>query len=233
MASPTWYFDGDKRRIYEVPTGASYILDMSGYRIYDGGISSALTFTDVKKDLWSRWCDWQQQHDWAELAFSVSGGSLRPTGEYSSADFSLRTSAGWRIVLANFPHELVFNGNLFAEGADSLFDNTRLSVSGVVPRLQGSANLLTYSYNVSGDAGTDLTPEEVALATVQMLTGRIIEAGMTADELMKLMASALLGKVSGAGTGTESFRSIDDSKTRIIATVDENGNRTEVLMDAS
>jgi hypothetical protein len=146
MPSPVWYFDGARRRIYEVPPGATYATDGGGYRIYDGGPSPyALLTTDVKADLWSRWVDWHALNDWALPAFDRSGGSQRPTGEFASVDFSLRTSDGWRIVLANYPHETVMQGNLFAQGSDSLFDFTRLSANGVVPRLQGSANLLTYN----------------------------------------------------------------------------------------
>jgi len=165
MASPTWYFDGDKKRIYEVPPSSSFVIDGGGYRIYNGGLSPSILNVDVKKDLWSRWVDWHQFHDWALPAFSASGGNLRPTGEFAPADFSLLTSVGWRIVLANYIHETIFYGNLFAEGSDSLFDFSRLSTTGVVPRLQGSANLLTYRYT----DGSGPTPEEVAQAIATLM----------------------------------------------------------------
>lgn len=149
--SPSWHFDGVLRRVYEVPPGASFTTDAGGYRRYGGGpLAPALMTADVKRDLWSRWVDWHAANDWALLAFGVSGGGQRPTGEFSSADFSLRTSDGWRLVLADYPHETVFYGNLFSEGADSLFDNARLTSAGIVPRMQGSANLLTY---ISGGGG--------------------------------------------------------------------------------
>lgn len=166
MTAPSWFFDGVLRRIYEVPAGASFTTDGNGYRIYDGGTSSpALLNADVKKDLWSRWVDWHAQHDWALPAFSRSGGNLRPTGEYAPADFSLLTSLGWRIVLANYPHETILAGNLFPEGSDSLFDNSRLSVVGVVPRLSGSANLPTYNTaGGGGGGGTAPTAAENAAA---------------------------------------------------------------------
>lgn len=172
MTSPTWFFDGVLRRIYEVPPGASFTTDGNGYRIYDGGPAPAAVLTvDVKKDQWSRWVDWHALHDWALLAFAVSGGTLRPTGEYAPADFSLLTASGWRIVLANYPHETIFYGNLFPEGSDSLFDNARLTEVGIVPRLQGSANLLTYSYATGGaDAAA------VAEAVWQHATGAAVAA---------------------------------------------------------
>ena len=164
MTSPTWYFDGDKRRIYEVPPGASYVTDGNGYRIYDGGTSPAVMTVDVQKDNWSRWVDWQALNDWALPAFSKSGGSQRPTGEFSPVDFSLLTASGWRYVLANYPHETIFYGNLFAEGTDSLFDFSRLTAVGVVPRLQGSANLLTFNTTGGGGGGSAPTAAENAAA---------------------------------------------------------------------
>ena len=175
MASPTFFFDGVKKRIYEVPSGASYVLN-DGYRVYNGGtFSYPLMEVDVKKDLWSRWVDWHSLNDWALFAFSRSGGNLRPTGEYAPADFSLLTSLGWRIVLANYPHETIFYGNLFPEGSDSLFDISRLTADGVVPRLQGSANLLTY--NTSGGAG-GATAEEVADEVMARIMATFIPANI-------------------------------------------------------
>ena len=45
-------------------------------------------------------------------------------------------------------------------------------------------------------------------------------------EAFRLMAAVLAGKVSGAGTGTETMRSLDDTTDRIVSTVDDDGNRT-------
>jgi hypothetical protein len=161
MTSPTWFFDGDKRRIYEVPPGATFTLDVNGYRIYGQGAGTAVMTSDVKADMWSRWVDWMADgNDWSLPAFTRSGGSIRPTGEHSPVDYQLQTFDGWRIVLANYPHETLLNGNLFAQGSDSLFDFTRLSAFGVVPRLQGSANLLTYT----SDGGSNVSAQDLAAA---------------------------------------------------------------------
>lgn len=180
MTSPTWFFDGDKRRIYEVPPNSTFTVDGSGYRIYEPInvlTAPSVVDVDVKKDLWSRWVDWYSSALWSIEAFSRSGGTLRPTGEYAPADFQLMTSQGWKLVLANYPHETIFYGNLFPEGTDSLFDNDRLTEVGIVPRLQGSANLLTYNYATSGNQYTlseiasavrvELTPELNHVMTLQ------------------------------------------------------------------
>src|SRR6056300_57942 len=52
--------------------------------------------------------------------------------------------------------------------------------------------------------------------------------GFNLEEAMKICLSALGAKVSGAGTTTITFRAADDSKDRIIATVDTNGNRSSI-----
>jgi hypothetical protein len=150
-----------------------FTLD-GGYRIYDGGTSSELLLsTDVKKDLWSRWVDWHALNDWALPAFGRAGGNLRPTGEYASSDFSLLTSDGWRIIMANYPHETVFNGNLFAEGSDSLFDISRITSQSVVPRIQGSANLLTYNIT-SGGSGTSAESIRIEMDTNSIKLAEIV-----------------------------------------------------------
>lgn len=62
---------------------------------------------------------------------------------------------------------------------------------------------------------------------------RAVDGTYTQDEVMRLIAAVLAGKVSGAGTGTETFRDINDTKDRIVATVDVNGNRTAITLDGT
>lgn len=59
----------------------------------------------------------------------------------------------------------------------------------------------------------------------------VVETGYAAASMMRLFASVLLGKISGAGTGTETFRDINDTKDRVIASVDQDGNRTDITRD--
>ena len=57
--------------------------------------------------------------------------------------------------------------------------------------------------------------------------------GKTFSELVTLFAAVLLGKASGLATTTAVYRAVDDSKARITATVDADGNRSAVTLDAS
>jgi len=61
----------------------------------------------------------------------------------------------------------------------------------------------------------------------------VLDAGLTATEITRLMIAVLAGKSSGGGTTTITFRNLADSKDRIVATVDANGNRTAVTRDPS
>jgi copper chaperone CopZ len=53
------------------------------------------------------------------------------------------------------------------------------------------------------------------------------------QEMLRIMFAALAGKSSGGGTSTITFRDAADSKNRISATVDSNGNRTAITLDES
>lgn len=74
---------------------------------------------------------------------------------------------------------------------------------------------------------TELSPQSLAAAVWE----QAIEAGYTAEQMMRLMAAALAGEVSGAGTTTVTIRDIGDTTDRIVATVDGSGNRTALTLD--
>ncbi|MFN7881712.1 MAG: hypothetical protein ACK5PF_01665, partial [bacterium] len=58
-----------------------------------------------------------------------------------------------------------------------------------------------------------------------------VETGWTLQEAIRIILSAAAAKLSGAGTGTEVFRNVTDTKNRITSTVDTSGNRTAVTYD--
>lgn len=55
----------------------------------------------------------------------------------------------------------------------------------------------------------------------------------SARETLNVVAAAVAGKLSGAGTGTLTFRDLGDTKARITATVDASNNRTAVTPDGT
>ena len=58
----------------------------------------------------------------------------------------------------------------------------------------------------------------------------VVELGTQA---LRLIAAALAGELSGAATTTITIRDITDTKARITATVDADGNRTAITLDAT
>lgn len=100
-------------------------------------------------------------------------------------------------------------------------------VVGVYVERQTSLAYATTAIGGSGPSAAD-----IAAASALAVWSKIID-GLPASQLQALFASAILGKVSGAGTGTEVFRDIADTKNRITTTVDANGNRTAVTLDGA
>lgn len=84
---------------------------------------------------------------------------------------------------------------------------------------------------IAGDAMALTSGERTTLTAV--VWAYVVEGSYTALHYMRLMASALLAKLSGGGTATNTFRDTGDTKNRITATVDADGNRTAVTLDGS
>lgn len=59
-----------------------------------------------------------------------------------------------------------------------------------------------------------------------------VEGAYSVQDVLKFMAGVLVGKSSGGGTGTITFRDLSDTLNRIVATADSNGNRTAMTRDA-
>lgn len=103
------------------------------------------------------------------------------------------------------------------------------------------------TYNTAGTAGkavkdiiaqTDTLETSVAsLPTASQVADAVwtrpLEATFTAEEILKIAAAILAGKVSGAGTGAETFVGLDGSTIRVVSNNDVNGNRTSVSVNGS
>lgn len=75
----------------------------------------------------------------------------------------------------------------------------------------------------------------MAIPTVEQIAAAVlaasVETGATVAESLRLSNAVLGGKVSGAGTGTETFRDLADTTDRVVVTVDSSGNRTALTRD--
>jgi len=88
-----------------------------------------------------------------------------------------------------------------------------------------------------GLASANLDTQLAALPTdaenATAVLAATVEGVVTVAESLRIQNAVLAGKVSGAGTGTETFRGINDDKDRVVATTDSSGNRTAIVLDAT
>ena len=68
-------------------------------------------------------------------------------------------------------------------------------------------------------------------AAVDAILDEVVEGSTTLRQMLRGFTSALLSKASGLATTTAVYRDIGDSKNRITATVDADGNRSAVTLD--
>lgn len=100
-----------------------------------------------------------------------------------------------------------------------------------------ATRLLTAGTNIVLAKGTGVTgfndPTAAQNATELLDQAAGVETGLTVRQWLRLAASALFGKASGLATTTAVYRDFGDTKDRITATVDADGNRTAVTRDST
>lgn len=87
--------------------------------------------------------------------------------------------------------------------------------------------------NVTVGTNNDKTGYALSAAGIDSIIDEVIEGSTTLRQMMRLFASALIGKASGLGGATALYRDVGDTKNRITATVDADGNRSAVTLDSS
>lgn len=75
--------------------------------------------------------------------------------------------------------------------------------------------------------------DALAADAVDEIWDEVAEGTVTARQMLRLFLAALAGLSSGGGTVTIRFRDEADSKNRIVASVDANGNRTAIALDGT
>ncbi len=186
-------------------------------------LTAGTTTLDVR-DLWSRWVDWVLTSDNGKylLAFDSLGGDPIDAGAGTYVPVYAFLTNGWRIKPQEAHHTLnVTNGILLVSGGGDPFVNTSGSF---VVRINYQQPVQAISFDPGG-GGAAVTPAD--------LWSYGIEGAYSADQLMRLMASVLLGKVSGNAGNAPVFRDAADVKNRVIATTTSDGDRLSVTLDPS
>lgn len=175
-------------------------------------------------EIWSRWIDWAATGDNSKYlpALSQSGGDELLPSIFAPIYIFLEND--WRVRPMEANHKLVLDGFLYVRGGGDPVVNT-LGAYNV--SVQYTVAMQAQAVATSGSTGP--TASQIADA----VHNYIVEAGMSFDEMFRIKYAALAGKVSGAGTATESFRSVADDLDRLVVDADEFGNRTGITVNGT
>jgi hypothetical protein len=134
-----------------------------------------------------------------------------------------------------------YNGIYITSGVDA--DTVSLNADGTGSALflgsGGTGKSINAPQDIalpSGDLDDQLNalPTAIENADAYLDRANAIETGLTPRQAMRLEVAAAAGKLSGADTTTVVIRNaVADSKDRITATVDADGNRTSITTDVS
>ncbi len=174
-------------------------------------LESGVTTLDAQ-DFYSRWKDFAKTNGNAKypLVFLTDGGNPVLGALDNAPYFFFQNNNGWRIRPPEEDINILVTGNLVPQ------DDTLGTTGMVVPTLGAFTTL------VVGIQPITQKVDRVA----PLVWAEVAEAGLTYEEMVRLVASVMFGISSGGG-GTEiAFRDFADLKDRIRATVDANGNRT-------
>lgn len=116
---------------------------------------------------------------------------------------------------------------------DDFLDTEIATLLAVTAAIQGQTDLIPAAPAATGDAMTLTAGERNAVADATLDRTNAVETGLTLRGALRLVTAALAGKLAGAETTTVTIRNTADSKTRITATVDADGNRTAVSTDVT
>lgn len=115
---------------------------------------------------------------------------------------------------------------------DNILNDTDViddATSGLVKIAQDVAAVLADT----GTSGVVLKAAGLNADAVDEILDEVIEGSTTLRQAIAVILAAVAGQSSGGGTTSIKFRDVADSKDRISATVDSDGNRTAITIDGS
>jgi hypothetical protein len=115
--------------------------------------------------------------------------------------------------------------------ASANLDTQLATIAGYIDTEVAAIKAKTDNLPASPAAVSDI-PTAAANAAALMDLSNGVETGLTPRQALRLMVAAMAGKLSGAATTTIVIRNaVADSKARITATVDSDGDRSAITYD--
>lgn len=152
---------------------------------------------------------------------AISGsidGDITFTGNLGALA-GLSGSIDGAFTLAATPYATAtMSGGITSDTAALTAESVAAAVWDALAAAHNSTGTMGEKLNGAGSAGNPWT--------------EMIESGMNAAQAMRLITAALAGKVSGAAGPVVTIRNaVADDADRIVATVDDDGNRTAITYD--
>lgn len=192
------------------------------------------------------------------LADLTGSGELAATGSLIVQALASITGSGG-VTAANLQAFLAAVADLSGSGT---LTATATGLAEVIAALTGSGTATGSTATALGELDADITVTGTGLSTANVAQAvwaglatanntpgtmgellnnsgaggnpwaTVIEGSYTAEQMLRLIAAALLGKATATPT-TYTVRDLADTLNRIIADVDADGNRTSVTLDPS
>jgi hypothetical protein len=122
----------------------------------------------------------------------------------------------------------VYSSGIIPAVSDPIYGSIDYPSSYVTNYLYTLSALMDYGAARVGSEMALTADERIATAAALLDLANGVETGATVREALQRMSAVLAGKVSGSGTGTEIFKGMNSSTTRVAFVVDSKGNRLNV-----
>jgi hypothetical protein len=113
-----------------------------------------------------------------------------------------------------------------------IIGNITGNVSGSVGSVTGAVGSVTGAVG-SVTTVSDKTGYRLSATGVDDILDEVVEGSYTVRQYLRGLASSLLAKLSGAATATVVIRDTGDTKDRVTASCDADGNRSAITLDLS
>jgi hypothetical protein len=142
-------------------------------------------------------------------------------------------------IQGNVIRDCVTGIDILAGTVDTIVTDNRIAHNTTAIQDAGTRTLQAWNFLSTDQQGnvtlSQAMQEAIATTLLDLLNG--VETNKTVRQALRLVLSTAAGKLSGAtgGVGNDNIliRDTTDTKTRVSATVDPNGNRLSVTLDAS
>lgn len=166
----------------------------------------------------------------AEAALT-GDGTLTAVGSLVVQLIAAITGSG-TISAANLQAFLAAVANL--TGSGGVTDADLEGFGAMLAALAGDGTLDASVLTGIGELDADIVVTGTGLSTAnvgQAVWSALLEAGFTAEQLLRLAAAGAAGKLSGAASTEITVRDVSDQHDIIVATVDGDGNRSSIVLD--